>query len=570
MHTLPDAETLPPAPHRPLADLYPQTDVEGWEVAETTGYQEEDPYWPFTLSLARYNARHGVYTYAVTKVKTKVDGRSKTETTTLLSYVPETRIDIAIPYLMEPTPADRKDELLRLTEGKQAPEIIAKLKPKALRALLPPDPLDGVEYKTPRPADLKTAMSIAGKHHARMTRLLTEVREERVTLAPAERRAAAILALYPLPSLQTAFEVVDVTSLTGLGRGEMWSEWHRSLAGRATRARLALRDPAVAPPIPMGKVDKWIVGFSGGKDSIACVLNILDLGVPRHKIELWHHAIDPIEAPFMDWPSTHAYCKSFAEALDLPLYFSARIGGFEQEMLKQDGVTAQVTFERGDHGKAITTIPKGKPAKLGTRMKFPQVSADLSVRWCSSTLKIDVAARVFSNDPRLATGTYVFLTGERGEESTNRANYLQWEFHRSDNLSRRIYQWRPVQHWSEERVWDAMRRWGIIPHPAYRIGFGRVSCMSCIFGNGDQWATVRALNRPHFQKIADYEKLFGVTIQRDRSVVEQADSGRVVIAAGLGDVVERSQDPNATWEILMEPDEWVFPAGAFRKDGGPT
>ena len=38
--------------------------------------------------------------------------------------------------------------------------------------------------------------------------------------------------------------------------------------------------------------DKYVVTFSGGKDSTALVLYLLSIGVPPHKIELWHHEID--------------------------------------------------------------------------------------------------------------------------------------------------------------------------------------------------------------------------------------------------------------------------------------
>ena len=61
----------------------------------------------------------------------------------------------------------------------------------------------------------------------------------------------------------------------------------------------------------------FIVAFSGGKDSIACLLHLLDLGISKEKIELWHHEIDGREgSQLMDWPSTPSYCKKVAEAKD--------------------------------------------------------------------------------------------------------------------------------------------------------------------------------------------------------------------------------------------------------------
>lgn len=35
-----------------------------------------------------------------------------------------------------------------------------------------------------------------------------------------------------------------------------------------------------------------VLRLSGGKDSVACFYKLLELGVPRTKIEFWHYDID--------------------------------------------------------------------------------------------------------------------------------------------------------------------------------------------------------------------------------------------------------------------------------------
>lgn len=78
-----------------------------------------------------------------------------------------------------------------------------------------------------------------------------------------------------------------------------------------------------------------IVFFSGGKDSIAALLTLLEAGASRERIELWHHEIDGREGShLMDWPCTPAYCRAFAQAFALPLYASWKVGGFERELLR--------------------------------------------------------------------------------------------------------------------------------------------------------------------------------------------------------------------------------------------
>lgn len=79
--------------------------------------------------------------------------------------------------------------------------------------------------------------------------------------------------------------------------------------------------------------DHVVVAFSGGKDSLACVLHLIGRGVPRERLELWHHDVDGREgSALMDWPVTRDYCRKVAAALDIPLYFSWKEGGFAREM----------------------------------------------------------------------------------------------------------------------------------------------------------------------------------------------------------------------------------------------
>lgn len=53
--------------------------------------------------------------------------------------------------------------------------------------------------------------------------------------------------------------------------------------------------------------DRVVVTFSGGKDSLACLLHLLELGVAPARLELHHHEVDAGGPSFMDWPVTPAY-----------------------------------------------------------------------------------------------------------------------------------------------------------------------------------------------------------------------------------------------------------------------
>ena len=56
--------------------------------------------------------------------------------------------------------------------------------------------------------------------------------------------------------------------------------------------------------INLASYDRIIVACSGGKDSIASLLHLLECGAPLDRMELWHHDVDGQGPSFMDWPST--------------------------------------------------------------------------------------------------------------------------------------------------------------------------------------------------------------------------------------------------------------------------
>lgn len=315
--------------------------------------------------------------------------------------------------------------------------------------------------------------------------------------------------------------------------------------------------------------DSIIVATSGGKDSIASFLCMLEQGADPSRIELWHHCVDGYGStnPLMDWPVTEDYCRKFALAFGIPIYFSWKSGGFETEMLRENDFTRPVYFESPEG----LVEAKGTGGSRSTRRRFPQLSAALSTRWCSSYLKIDPAAKALINQERFINSKTLVVTGERAQESAARAKYKVFEPHRTDRrngkLKRHIDHFRPVHHWKEEQVWEIMQRFLINPHPAYRLGWGRLSCQACVFGSRNQWASVRKVAPDRFKRIADYESEFQCTINRKHSVVELADQGRPYET--INDyLVQVAMSKEFVEPIFVK--EWSLPAGAFGDAAGPT
>ena len=327
----------------------------------------------------------------------------------------------------------------------------------------------------------------------------------------------------------------------------------------------------------MTDYDHYLIAFSGGKDSLACLLHLLELGVPKHKIELWHHDVDGEGEHFMDWPVTKDYCRKVADHFEIPIYFSWKSGGFKREMLRHEQPTAPNYFEtppedEGDLECGLEVV--GGKGPNGTREKFPQVSANLSVRWCSAYLKIDVGAAAIRNQDRFNNKRTLVISGERAEESAARAKYKTFEPDRSDNRNgkkqRLVDRWRPVHDWTEKQVWDIIHKWGIVAHPAYRLGWGRLSCMKCIFGSKDQWASAAEIDPIGVQEISKYEDQFGVTIHRTKSVATLVNEGIPYENVYNNTLRHEAMNPIYVGRIWVNPANWQQPAGAFGENAGPS
>lgn len=332
---------------------------------------------------------------------------------------------------------------------------------------------------------------------------------------------------------------------------------------------LSFKDNELGVEIPDSILDydKYIVAFSGGKDSLACFLHLLDIGVPLEKVELWHHEIDGRGDVLFDWEVTPAYCRAFAQAFEVPIYFSWREGGFEREMTRFNCRTAPTCFE--DENGNIVRVG-GQGGKETTRRKFPQISPDLTVRWCSGYLKIDVCAAAIRNQARFNHKRTLLITGERGEESKARSRYAILEPDRSDarngRSARHIDHWRPIRDWKEQQVWDIIRDYCVRVHPAYYLGWSRVSCKFCIFGGARQFASAFQISPAQGQKLIDYETSFGVTMKRNMTLAELVSRGKPYDMEQA--MVDLALSEEYTEPIFME--EWHLPAGAFGENCGPA
>ncbi|MBE9053874.1 phosphoadenosine phosphosulfate reductase family protein [Nostocales cyanobacterium LEGE 11386] len=337
---------------------------------------------------------------------------------------------------------------------------------------------------------------------------------------------------------------------------------------------LDLGFPVLQEQFDVHSYDHYIVAFSGGKDSLACLLHLLELGVPKSKIECWHHLVDGQSDLFFDYPITEDYCRKVCQYLEVPLYFSWREGGLEREMLRFDSPTAATWYETPQGLKTSG----GNSNNASTRWRFPQIGGSMITRWCSSYSKISIGDAAIANQERFKGKRTLVLSGERREESASRAKYNEFEPHRTHTKSRHVDHWRAVLDWDEAGVWSIIQRWNIRSHPSYELGFGRCSCIICIFASNDQLASVYQIAPQVIQKMADYEKQFdtywrsqgksGYKIHREYTVIERVAMGNPY---PMKPEIIRLALSREYYESVVVPNgEWELPMGAFSKDkSGP-
>lgn len=112
--------------------------------------------------------------------------------------------------------------------------------------------------------------------------------------------------------------------------------------------------------------------------------------------------------------------------------------------------------------------------------------------------------------------------GFRAEESPRRRKLPAFQLNkRATNKTRRVvYDWLPIQGWTEAQVWERIRQAGTRPHRAYSLGMPRLSCRFCVFAPKGALMIAARHNPEVFQEYLAAEKEMGHTFRKSLSLVE--------------------------------------------------
>ena len=221
-----------------------------------------------------------------------------------------------------------------------------------------------------------------------------------------------------------------------------------------------------------------ILSLSGGKDSTAMGLNLLEQG----------YKVGDFTPVFIDtgWEdtSTYEYLKYLEGKLGKITTLRAEVPIREEDRKKIQKIEDILGFL----SPMVRLIYKNRMFPSGAR------------KWCTPLLKIEPLKKFFSS----LDSDAINLVGIRREESPRRSTYLEWEW--SDAFD--CYTHRPLIDWKEKEVIDIHNRNNVLPNNLYLKGFSRVGCFPCIYTRKKE---IRLLTEKRIEVIRLLEKDIGHT-----------------------------------------------------------
>ena len=274
----------------------------------------------------------------------------------------------------------------------------------------------------------------------------------------------------------------------------------------------------IAGTVPnLDDYDCILVSSSGGKDSqaqldyiVALAREQSDRHAPHLSALVKRIVVVHADLGRVEWAGTRELAEKQAAHYGVRFIVCSRIGG----VAKRSGKVYQAGEVYGD---LLDYAER--------RGKMP----DAQNRWCTSDFKRGPIRKVITQLHREHGSRRQFRVlqclGLRAEESPGRAKKPQLAKEPGASTKRRTTMtWLPIQHWTEQQVWDCIRRSGAPYHRAYDLGMPRLSCVFCIFAPRAALMIAGEHNRALLDDYIGVEERTGFTFKNGFALSEIRDA----------------------------------------------
>lgn len=228
----------------------------------------------------------------------------------------------------------------------------------------------------------------------------------------------------------------------------------------------------------------FVANHSGGKDSQATLIALINQGVPLEQLLVVHASLGA-----MEWPGALEKAQEHALAHGLP-------------------------FIVAKAAKSLFDMVERRHANRPEVPSWPSSSS----RQCTSDLKRDPIAREVGRYAKEhGFNVVVNCLGLRAKESTGRAK--KPVFSKSDRFTTRTRTWfeyLPIHALSTEQVFASIAAAGLKPHFAYMLGNERLSCVFCIMSSQNDLQVGKRNNPELFNQYVALEQKTGYTMHMSR------------------------------------------------------
>ncbi|MDA0991146.1 MAG: phosphoadenosine phosphosulfate reductase family protein [Verrucomicrobia bacterium] len=210
-----------------------------------------------------------------------------------------------------------------------------------------------------------------------------------------------------------------------------------------------------------------IIGFSGGKDSVATWLHLTrDLALPN---VLCAFADTGHESPVV-----HEYMDELVRDHGLNL---VKVQPIARDLCEK-GNSEKTVLER--LGVDSLDAPIGMKELALVKQRFPSATQ----RFCTERLKLYPMRRW--QREKYGDQEVIRVSGVRAQESAARADRPVW----SDDEFFGCKLWLPIHQWTHDEVFAKHKEFNIPINPLYLHGFARVGCFPCIMSRKPELAAM--------------------------------------------------------------------------------